>query len=38
VGDVERQAYRIANNCGAEITDTFLDFYSSGEGTDVDAE
>lgn len=24
---VERQAYRIANNSGAEVTDTFLDFY-----------
>jgi uncharacterized protein YlxP (DUF503 family) len=30
--NVERQAYRIANNCGAEVTDTFLDFFSSGEG------
>lgn len=24
--NVERQANRIANNCGAEITDSFLEF------------
>ncbi len=26
MANVERQAYKIANNCGAEITDAFLDF------------
>ena len=36
--NVERQAFRIANNCGAEVTDTFLDFYSSGENAEVEAE
>ena len=36
--NVERQAFRIANNCGAEVTDTFLDFYSSGESTELEAE
>jgi uncharacterized protein len=24
--NVERQAFKIANNCGAEVTDSFLDF------------
>jgi hypothetical protein len=24
--NVERQAFRIANNCGAEVIDTFVDF------------
>jgi hypothetical protein len=36
--NVERQAYRIANNCGAEVTDTFLDFYSNGEGAEAGGE
>lgn len=36
--NVERQAYRIANNCGAEVTDTFLDFYSNGEGAESESE
>jgi uncharacterized protein len=36
--NVERQAFRIANNCGAEVTDSYLDFYSSGDGADPESE
>ncbi len=25
--NVQRQAFRIANNCGAEVTDSFVDFF-----------
>lgn len=25
--NVERAAYKIANNCGAEVTDSYLEFY-----------
>lgn len=25
--NVERAAFRIANNCGAEVTDTFVEFF-----------
>jgi uncharacterized protein YlxP (DUF503 family) len=34
--NVERQAFRIANNCGAEVTDTFLDFYSNGDSAEAE--